>query len=137
MATYTSKAVTVARPATEIAEKFSDFSRLQSAIEAMPADKRAQVGDISFTADTINIHTPQVGDIRLRAVERNANGLVLQAEGSPVAMKLSVSLKPVAESSTEVTGSIDVDIPAMLKPMLGPTMQKAVDKFGQLFSDLA
>ena len=52
-------------------------------------------------------------------------------------MKLEVGFLPVDDSSTEVTGSIDVDMPAMLRPIVGPTLQKAADQFGTLFAKLA
>ena len=63
--------------------------------------------------------------------------MVLEAQGSPVPMKLNVALNPVDAASTEVKGSIEVEIPALLRPMIGPTLQKAADRFGELFASLA
>ena len=136
MARYSSKPVAVERPATEIAGKFADFSVLEGALEAMPEAERAKVGEISFDRDVITITTPQVGAIRLRAVERTPEAVVLEAEGAPVAMKLEIAFKPLAATRTEVTGSVDVDIPVMLKPLVGPAMQKAADQFGEIFAGL-
>ena len=130
MARYSSKPVAVERPATEIAGKFADFSVLEGALEAMPEAERAKVGEISFDRDVITITTPQVGAIRLR------EAVVLEAEGAPVAMKLEIAFKPLAATRTEVTGSVDVDIPVMLKPLVGPAMQKAADQFGEIFARL-
>lgn len=137
MAKYTSPATVVARSAEELAAKFADFTTLQAAMDNMDAAQRAKVGDVSFTNDSIRITTPQVGEIVLRAVERSAERIRLQAENSPVPMSLIVDLKPVDAGSTEVTGTIEVDIPAMLRPMVGPTLQKAADQFGNLFAGLA
>ncbi len=137
MATYKSKAVTVNKSATELAEKFSDFSSLGSALENLPAEERAKVGDVSFTADTITISTPQVGDIRLKAIERTLEKIRLKAEGTPVDMELEINFKPVNESQSSVEGAINVDLPLVIRPLVGPTLQKAVDQFGELFAKLA
>ena len=136
MAVYSSKPVAVERPAAEIAEKFSDFSVLNETLDKMPAEERAKVGEVAFDKDTITITTPQVGAITLRAVERTPEGVTLQAEGSPVPMKLHVAFRPLSADSTEVTGSMDVEIPMMLKPLVGPAIQKAADQFGQMFAKL-
>lgn len=137
MSRYSSKPVTVDRPAAELAEKFGDFSRLGEAIDKMPAEERAKVGDVSFDTDTITITTPQVGAIKLRAIERSPERVLLQAEGSPIPMQLEVSFKPLDSTRTEVSGAIDIDLPMMLRPLAGPAMQKAADQFGELFARLA
>ena len=134
MATYKSKAVTVNKSATELAEKFSDFSSLGSALENLQAEERAKVGDVSFTADTITISTPQVGD---KAIERTLEKIRLKAEGTPVDMELEINFKPVNESQSSVEGAINVDLPLVIRPLVGPTLQKAVDQFGELFAKLA
>lgn len=137
MAKYTSRPITVARSQAELMDKFADFSRLQESIDNMPAEARDRIGDVAFTADTIEIKTPQVGTIRLKVVSRTPEQLVLQTEGSPIPLNLEVDLKPEDATHTTVTGAIDVEIPMMLRPMIGPTLQKAVDKFGELFATLA
>lgn len=137
MATYTSKPVEVNRPAEELAAKFADFRVLENSLAELPAEERAKVGDVSFTEDTINILTPQVGEIRLRAVERSNEQVVFKAEGTPVSMELKVAFRPLSENLTEVVGSIEVDIPMMLKPLIGPTLQKTVDQFSNFFARLA
>ena len=128
MATYSSRPVVVAQPAEELAQKFADFTVLQQRMDTMPAEQKAAIGEVTFSADTISIHTPQMGEIRLKAIE---------AQGSPGPMKLNVALNPVDAASTEVKGSIEVEIPALLRPMIGPTLQKAADRFGELFASLA
>ena len=136
MATYQSPATTVNLPAEALAAKFSDFSALEAAMEQLPAEKREKIGNVEFTKDTIKILTPQVGAITLRATERTPQRIVLEAEGSPIPMKLLVNMAPVNSESTAVSGEIDVDLPVMLKPLVGPAMQKAADQFGNMFASL-
>ena len=137
MSTYTSKPAIVNRPADELSAKFSDFTKLQETLEQLSNDQKAQVGDVSFTEDSIKISTPQVGEIVLKAVERTSSRVRLEAQSSPVPMNLIVDFKAVSADTTEVTGTIDVDLPMMLRPLVGPTLQKAADQFGSLFANLA
>lgn len=136
MATYTSKPVAVSLTPEQLVEKFSDFSNMQSRMEALPKEQRDQIGDVTFTKDTIEISTPQVGKIIMRAIERTDHSVVMQAESSPVPMKIDIRFRPDA-TGAEVTSAMDVDIPVMLRPLVGPALQKAVDQFGTLFAKLA
>ncbi len=124
-------------PVEVLAEKFSDFRGMQTRLDEMPADERARIGDVAFTQDSIVITTPQVGAITLRATERTADRVVMQAEGSPVPMSIIVEMTPVGASETEVVGKMNVEIPVMLKALVGPALQKAVDQFGEIFAKLA
>lgn len=137
MARYSSKPTVIDRPAAELAAKFADFRLLQTKLEELPEEQKQKIGDVAFTEDSIRIVTPQVGEIVLKAVERTAEKVVLQAEKSPVPMKLEVSFKPVGAEATEIEGAIDVEIPMMLRPLIGPTLQKAADQFGTLFANLS
>lgn len=124
-------------PAAELAEKFSDFRGMQARLDEMPAEERGRIGEVAFTQDSIVITTPQVGAITLRATQRTPDRVVMQAEGSPVPMSITVEMHPVAADQTEVVGKMDVEIPVMLKALVGPALQKAVDQFGEIFAKLA
>lgn len=137
MAKYSSKSVTINRPAEAIAGQFSDFRKLQGALDNLTPEEKAKVGDVSFTEDSIKISTQQVGDIVFKVSKRTPEAICLQAEKSPVPMNLILEMKPVDAESTELTGVIDVDIPVMLRPLVGPTLQKAADQFGSLFARFA
>ena len=137
MARYSSKSVVVEKPAQEIRDKFSDFRMLEASLDKLPAEERAKVGELSFSENELIIKTPQVGEVRLTAVERTPERIVLEAQGAPAAMKLEIDFKELSVNSTEVVGVVDVDIPVMLKPLVGPMMQKAADQFGAIFAKLA
>lgn len=137
MATFTSKPFQVASSAASVADKFSDFTRFQGLIDSLPEAERAKVGDLALTQDSIIMKTPQVGEITLKVTERTPERITLSAVGSPVPMILAVDIKDLSEASSELTTSMEVDIPAFLKPMIGGTMQKAVDQFGDLMKRFA
>lgn len=70
MAVYKSKPVTVGRPATEMYERLSDLSRLQGSLDKLPEEQRQQIGNVQFSADSIRIQTPQVGEIAFKIIEK-------------------------------------------------------------------
>ena len=136
MAKYTSAPVTVAKDAGTIADKFADLSVFESSLDELPESEREKIGNVSFSPDSITIKTPQVGDITMKVVERSTSKIAMQAVGSPVPLSLSVVLNPVGVDSTEITAVIEVEIPAMLRPLIGGAMQKAADQFGALMGKL-
>ncbi len=120
-----------------VADKFSDLSRMQDVLDQLPEEERAKIGDIELTKDKIIIRTQQVGEINFAVAERSPERIVMEAQGSPVPLKLVINLKSLAAEQTELVTTMDVDIPVFLKPMVGGAMQKAVDQFGQLMQQLA
>ncbi len=74
-----------------------------------------------------------MGQLKFVVKERVAPSKVtLEAAQSPVPLKLIVALEPDGDSSTTATSIIDVEIPAMLRPLIGGKLQEASDKFGEL-----
>ena len=49
---------------------------------------------------------------------------------------MALHIAPAGEQSSTVTAEIDVEIPAMLRPLVGPQLQKAADQIGTLIGAL-
>lgn len=138
MSAYTGKPTTVNRPVGMIYEKISRLDTFADRLDEMPDDVSAKVGDVSFEKEAIIINTPQIGQLRLEIVERIENQrVVLEAVGSPVPAKIIIDLKAIDGSSTEITPSMDVEVPMMIRPFVGPKLQQAADQFGNLIANLA
>ncbi len=137
MAVYKANPLTVGRPAEYIADQFADLTRLQGALDKLSAEERAKVGDVTFTPDAIVMQTAQVGEIRFQVKERTPRRVSFVAGGLPMPVVMAVDMDPVDSGSTKVEASLDIDIPAVLRPMVGGTMQKAVNQFSDLISKLA
>lgn len=138
MSTYSSKPTTVNRPAAEIYSRFSDLSNLQDQLKNLPEEQRAKIGDVKFDADSIAIVTPQVGEIKFQVVERvPVSKIVFGSPSSPVPLSMTLTLNPVDDNSTEVVTAIDVEIPMMLRPLIGGKLQEAADQFSKLMSQLS
>lgn len=135
MATYKSKPVRINAPVAEVFDKVSDFSKYQNRLEELPEDIRAKIGQVRFTPDSIVITAAPVGEMAFEVVERTAPSRVrLSAANSPVAMELRLDLTDAGADTTDVVSCIEVDIPAVLRPMVGGKMQEAADKFGELIA---
>lgn len=138
MSRYESKTVTVEKSIDDMFNRFSDLSLFEKRIQELPDDKRAQLGDVRFSTDAISIVTPQVGELKFQIVERcYPDKIVFGSPGAPINLKMSVNFAAAGDSATNVTTVIDVDIPAMLRPFVGPKLQQAADKFGEMISNLS
>lgn len=136
MSLYKGKAVTVNVPAVTIADKFGDLTALQSTVDQLPEAERAKIGQARFEKDAIVIVNPQVGEMKFKVVERNDRQIKMAAEGI-LPMSMIVEMKPLGDDLTELTTSIDINIPVMLKPFVGPQIQKAADQFGVMMAKIA
>ncbi len=137
MAVYKSKPVTVGRPATEMYERLSDLSRLQGSLDKLPEEQRQQIDNVQFSADSIRIQTPQVGEIAFKIIEKiEPEKVVFGTESSPVPLTMTLVVAPVSDSASTVAAEINVEIPAMLRPLVGPQLQKAADQLGNLIGTL-
>lgn len=132
MAQYKSRAVTLNRPASYIVDKFADLTSFGEAVERIPAAERAKIGDVSFDKDSITLNTRQVGSIVFKVVRLDPECIEMNAVGSPVPLKMFVNLTDKGADSTEIVTAVDVDIPPMLRPLVGGALQKAVDQVGDL-----
>lgn len=136
MAGYTGKTAHVEVAKDKVYERLSDFSAYNEMLEKLPAEAREKIGNVKFTPDAILIEAAPVGEIKLSVTERiPGERVVLTAENSPVPMHLTVALGE-SGTGTDLTPTIDVEVPAMLKPFVGPKMQQAADQFGAMLSNL-
>ncbi len=137
MGKYSSKPVTINRPQAEVYTRLSDLSSLQGSLESLPEDKRKQLGEVSFDRDSITIITPQVGQIKFEIIERDEpSRVVFGTPSSPLPLTLTVDIKADGDDKSIVEVVIDVEIPMMLRPLVGGKLQEAANQFGTMLSNL-
>ncbi|MCM1348516.1 MAG: hypothetical protein NC338_03815 [Firmicutes bacterium] len=137
MAKYSGKPVVVSRSIEEVYGKISNLNSFQEKLDSLPEAARHQLGDVRFTESSIVITAPAVGEMTFNVAERVENSLMrLEAANSPVPFAITIKLEALSADSTQVATWLDVEIPAMLKPMIGGKMQEAADKFSEMFSTL-
>lgn len=138
MTTYSSKTIELQMPVQAVYARISDIGGFQSRIDQLPEDVRSKIGSVRFTDDSIIINAAPMGDMVLKVTERIPEKRVaFTAQGAPVPLVMAINLEAAGEDKTNVVTSIDVEIPAILKPMVGPKLQEAAEKFGDMIRNLA
>ncbi|MDE5900726.1 MAG: hypothetical protein K2H33_05160 [Muribaculaceae bacterium] len=138
MSKFTGKPVAVPVGRTELYNRVSNLGGLQSRLEALPPEALAQVGDVEFIdADSFAINAPGLGRVVFNVTERvEPERVTLSADTGVVPLNLILELSELAPDRTELTSSIDVEIPMMLRPMVGGKMKEAADKFSEMIGRL-
>lgn len=142
MATYKSEKVGIAYPAETVYTKLSNLEGLSSMLkdipeDKVPADKLAMLEQVKVTPDTISFPGGPVGDVTLKVVEKKESVLIrLEGVGTPVPMGLSLNVLPLTPDTCEAYVEIDVQIPAMLKPMVNGPLQQMADQFGTMLRQI-
>lgn len=140
MTKYSSPDVSLQASADTVFSKLSNLENLKAMldkvpVDRIPADKQEMFRNLKITPDSIEIPGAPMGSLVFRVVEKKAPDLIrLDGEGMPIAMSLSMHIKPLSESTSQAHVDIDIDIPLMLKPMVGGQIQKMADQFGNVLS---
>ena len=138
MSIYSSDKITLNAPATAVFDKLSNLENLQGLLDKVPADripdeKRQMFENIRITHDTIEVPSGPMGNLSFRVTERVAPSLIkLKGEGIPIEMALVLHVEPLTPDSSTAKVDIDINIPAMLKPMVGGQIQKIANQFGDV-----
>lgn len=137
MSEYKGKTVAVGRTGAEIADKFANLRNFQPTIDALPAEAKDKLKGLELDEDSVAFDVNMVGRVKFRIIERTPERVLLTAEGTPMPFTLRLDMKPDGDASTLVTPVADLDIPFMLRGMVGPYVQKAMDQIGGFITTLA
>ena len=138
MALYSSNKVTINSSAVSVYDKLTNLENLQTLLEKVPAnqipeDKRQMFENIKITPDTIEVPGGPMGNLIFRVTERKAPSMIkLNGEGIPIDMALILHISPLTDTTSEAKVDIDINLPAMLKPMVGGQIQKIANQFGDV-----
>lgn len=137
MAKYSSQPVSISGSQSDVYNKISNLGAYQELLDKMPDDLRQKAGDVHFTDDAIIINANPVGEIRLEIIDRHEPDMIkLKASNAPVPMFLSLELAKDTDTTTRLVAVIEVEVPAILKPMIGPKMQEAANQMATLIGRL-
>lgn len=138
MSKYTGKPFRVNLPASQLYERMTNLNELQGRMGELPEDIRAKMGTINFPDDeTLAFTAPGVGEMKFRIVDRTAPSQIkFLADTGMIPINVIIDLNNVSDAETDVTATIDAEIPLMVRPLIGPKLQEAADKFGEMFGQL-
>ena len=138
MATYKSEVVSLAYPAETVFGKLSNLEGFGGILKNVPADKvpadqLAMLEQVRVTPDTISFPAGPAGEVTLKVAETDAPNLIrMEGFGTPVPMSLTLHITPLTPETCESYVQIDIQIPAMLKPMVNGPLQKMADQIAQM-----
>lgn len=145
MTTYNGKAFTVAKPIREIYDMVADVKGYQALLDGKlaqaPDPVRSQIEDklhgLRFEGGKIVLTAPGVGEV---AFVPGANVAPTHAEfvaeGSPVPVAMFLELEDLGQEGTRLSPGVAIELPPMLKAMVGGKIQEAADMLGQMFTNL-
>lgn len=142
MTTYKSDKTHIQAPAATVYAKLSDLENLRSFIDKVPVDKvpedkREMLNQLQITSDSICLPAGPVGSIELKVTRKEPDSLIrLDGVGTPVPLALEVHIAPDGEQASQVQIMLNIDIPPMLRPMIGGTLQKMVDQFAMVMASI-
>lgn len=142
MSTYKSQKIGIAYPALTVYQKLSNLQGLADVLKNVPADKipsdqRQMLDQVKVSADTISFPAGPVGEITLEVVERNEPSLIkLVGKGTPVPLSMTMHIMSLTPDTCEAYVEIDVQIPAMLAPMVNKPLQQMADQFGNMLRQI-
>ena len=138
MSEYKGKTVTVNMPAEAVCDKFADLSKLSGSLGNVPEEQLSKMGNLKFETRAVVIDNPMAGQLRFEVEERTPRRIVMACR-QPIYVGMNIDMAPNAtdEGHTDVTTSVEVDLPFFLKPMLGPKMQFVADGFAGIVAAIA
>lgn len=142
MATYKSQTVSLAQPAEAVYEKFTNLENLGELLKRVPAnqvpdDKAALLEQVKVTKDTISFPGGPAGEVTLKLAECVPPTTVsMVGVGTPVPLSMTLNIVPLSADTCETYVQIDIQIPAMLKPMVNGPLQKMADQFAQMLRQI-
>ena len=105
-------------------------------IDRMPEEAREHLNKVKFEEDGISIESP-VGAMKLSVSESVAPNLVKYvAQSSPVPFGLTVNLEAIDEEHTYGVAEINIELPLMLRAMVGDKLKDGAQKMGEVLTKL-
>ena len=140
MESYKSDKVVIDYNINVIYNKLSDprvfKAHLDENIDRLPQDAREHLDKVKFEDDGISIESP-MGALKLSVAESVEPSLVkYTALQSPVPFGLTVNLEPIDDSHTGSVTEINIELPMMLRAMVGGKLKDGAKHLVEVIAKL-
>lgn len=140
MESYKSDKVVIDHNIELIYNKLSNPSmfkeQMEKNMDCVPDEAREHLNKVKFEEDGISIESP-MGEVKLSVSESVAPNLVKYvAESSPVPFGLTVNLEAIDEEHTNAVAEINIELPLMLRAMVGGKLSEGAQKMGEVIAKL-
>lgn len=140
METYKSDKVTINHNINLIYNKLSDPSifkaQIDNNMDRLPDEAREHLKSVKFEEDGISVESP-MGTLKLSVSESQEPTMVkYTAQSSPVPFGVTINLESVDENTTQAVTELNIELPFMLKAMVGGKLSEGAQKMGELIAKL-
>ncbi len=140
METYKSDKVVIDHNINLIYSKLSNPSlfkdKMEKNMDRIPDEAREHLDKVKFEDDGISIDSP-MGALKLSVSESVEPSLVKYvAESSPVPFGLTVNLEAIDDNHTNAVAEINIELPLMLRAMVGGKLSEGAQKMGEMLTKL-
>ena len=105
-------------------------------IDRLPQEAREHLDKVKFEDDGISVESP-MGTMKLSVSESVAPSMVkYTAQSSPVPFGVTINLEAIDESSTQAVTELNIELPFMLKAMVGSKLSEGAQKMGEMIAKL-
>ncbi len=110
--------------------------QLEKNADKLPPEAQENLAKVHFTADGISIDSP-MGPMMLSVTESvEPTRVVYSAANMPVNFNLSIELEAIDEARTAAVAQINIDLPLMLRAVVGGQLGDAARQMGQMLAAL-
>lgn len=123
-----------------IYSKLSDPSifkaQIDNNMDRLPDEAREHLKSVKFEEDGISVESP-MGTLKLSVSESQEPTMVkYTAQSSPVPFGVTINLESVDENTTQAVTELNIELPFMLKAMVGGKLSEGAQKMGELIAKL-
>ncbi len=140
MESYKSDSIIIDHNIDVIYSKLSDprifKEHLDKNIDRLPDEAREHLEKVKFEDDGISVESP-MGMLKLSVCESVAPTMVkYTAQSSPVPFGLTINLSPIDEHHTQSITELNIELPMMLRAMMGSKLSDGAKKLGEMIAKL-
>ena len=136
METYKSDKVTINHNINLIYSKLSDPSifkaQIDNNMDRLPDEAREHLKSVKFEEDGISVESP-MGTLKLSVSESQEPTMVKYTAQS---FGVTINLESVDENTTQAVTELNIELPFMLKAMVGGKLSEGAQKMGELIAKL-
>ena len=137
MAEYSINPTNVQTNIDRIYSVISNPEKIRVLTAKVPAEAQDKLKEMEFESNSITLNVGPVGKIKLTVTERvEPTKIVYTAQNSPVPMSITLKLDKVDEGNTTLNGSLNLDIPVFLRPMVDGKIKDALAKVSERLSQI-
>lgn len=140
MENYKGESIIIDHNIDVIYSKLSDprifKQHLEQNIDRLPDEAREQLEKVKFEDDGISVESP-MGTLKLSVSESVAPTMVkYTAQSSAVPFGLTINLEAVDDNHTRSITELNIELPMMLRAMVGSKLSDGAKKLGEMIAKL-